>query len=102
LFLTGSGHESDEESIEKEKPNYKPSGLLLKELKTNSRGIEAKYVEPADAAPPKLQWRLYSFKNNTALGMSAVQCVRESECVSLFFFPFRFFKLKYFFFFDGY
>lgn len=66
--LTFSDASSEEDSADKEKPNFKPSGLLLKDLKTNSRGIEAKYLEPADAGNPTLQWRLYPFKGTTPLG----------------------------------
>jgi hypothetical protein len=75
FFSSSSGEEeASEDSTEKEKPNYKPSGLLLKDIKTNSRGVEAKYLEPADAAQPTLQWRLYPFKGKTPLGKSTRVC----------------------------
>jgi len=58
--------ESDSESIEKEKPDYKPSGLLNKS-KDTIRDVETKYVESPDGAIPKLKWRLYPFKGEQKL-----------------------------------
>jgi len=57
--------ESSEESIEKEKPNFKPSGIL--NPKQVVRGVEVKYVEAPDAGQPSLKWRLYPFKAEKAL-----------------------------------
>jgi len=56
---------SEEESIEKEKPNFKPSGLL--NPKQVVRGVEVKYIEAPDAGTPSLKWRLYPFKGEKAL-----------------------------------
>jgi len=58
--------DSDSEEIDKEKPDYKVSGLLDKG-KNTIRGVEVKYVECPDAALPKLKWRLYPFKGEKAL-----------------------------------
>jgi len=59
--------------IEKQKPNFKSSGLLAKETNTVNIGkqaIELKYNEPADARkPPASQaWRMYIFKGEETLG----------------------------------
>ncbi|VDO43799.1 unnamed protein product [Onchocerca flexuosa] len=52
--------------IEKEKPNFKPSGKLAEDTNTY-RGVVIKYNEPSDAHMPKLRWRLYPFKGDEAL-----------------------------------
>ncbi|CAG9538013.1 unnamed protein product [Cercopithifilaria johnstoni] len=60
-------HNSKEESkIEKEKPNFEPSGKLAEDTNTY-RGVVIKYNEPSDAHVPKLRWRLYPFKGDEAL-----------------------------------
>ncbi|KAL3998488.1 FHA domain family protein [Acanthocheilonema viteae] len=60
-------HSSKEESkIEKEKPNFEPSGKLAEDTNTY-RGVVIKYNEPSDAHLPKLRWRLYPFKGDEAL-----------------------------------
>ncbi|KAI6904148.1 PLP-dependent transferase [Hortaea werneckii] len=49
----------------KQKPNYKPTGLLAKEANTVAGTAKVlKYHEPPEARkpPPKEQWRLYVFK----------------------------------------
>ncbi|KAI7537638.1 SMAD/FHA domain-containing protein [Hortaea werneckii] len=49
----------------KQKPNYKPTGLLAKEANTVAGTSKVlKYHEPPEARkpPPKEQWRLYVFK----------------------------------------
>ncbi|PNS17271.1 FHA domain-containing protein DDL [Sphaceloma murrayae] len=59
----------EEPPIEKQKPNYEPTGLLAKEANTvrtdtkSSRQIILKYHEPPEARKPpaKQQWRLYHF-----------------------------------------
>ncbi|XP_951926.1 uncharacterized protein TA15135 [Theileria annulata] len=53
----------DSKLIEKEKPNFEPSGLLA--IETNNRnGIQLKYVVPEESIKPDLSWRLYIFKSN--------------------------------------
>lgn len=50
---------------EKQKPNWKPTGLLAKEANTVAgTSTVLKYHEPAEARkpPPKEQWRMYVFK----------------------------------------
>lgn len=54
-----------EELPEKQKPNWKPTGLLAKEANTVAgTSTVLKYHEPAEARkpPPKEQWRMYVFK----------------------------------------
>lgn len=50
--------------IVKEKPNFKPSGLLAKDS-NNIGGIRLKYTEPEDAAwpPSSPTYHIYSFVN---------------------------------------
>lgn len=48
-------------------PDFKPSGALEKAARTNDRGVEVKYVEPAEARKPSTKWRLYPFKGEEAL-----------------------------------
>lgn len=56
-----NGQDSKESKIQKEKPNFEPSGKLAED--TNMyRGVVIKYNEPSDAHLPKLRWRLYPFK----------------------------------------
>ncbi|VDK85958.1 unnamed protein product [Onchocerca ochengi] len=60
-------HDSKEKvKIEKEKPNFEPSGKLAEDTNTY-RGVVIKYNEPSDAHMPKLRWRLYPFKGDEAL-----------------------------------
>ena len=67
--LTHSHRESDESPVEKEKRNFKTSGALTKDARTDAKtGIELKYLEPADADMPKDRWRLYPFKQDQTLG----------------------------------
>ncbi|KAF4548628.1 FHA domain-containing protein [Elsinoe fawcettii] len=59
----------DEPPIEKQKPNYNPTGLLAKEANTvrastsSSRAVVLKYHEPPEARKPPAsqQWRMYHF-----------------------------------------
>ncbi|KAK5126396.1 hypothetical protein LTR85_010632 [Meristemomyces frigidus] len=55
---------------EKQKPNFKPTGLLAKEANTVAGTTTVlKYHEPPEARkpPPKEQWRLYVFKKKDLL-----------------------------------
>lgn len=61
------GEESGEKPPEKQKPNFKPTGLLAKEANTVAgSNVILKYHEPPEARKPssKDQWRLYIFKKN--------------------------------------
>eukprot|EP01127_Copromyxa_protea_P009220 TRINITY_DN2158_c0_g1_i2.p1 TRINITY_DN2158_c0_g1~~TRINITY_DN2158_c0_g1_i2.p1 ORF type:complete len:392 (+),score=93.31 TRINITY_DN2158_c0_g1_i2:156-1178(+) len=58
--------EESEEEIEKEKPDYKPSGLLTKDLKTR-KGVELVYTECEDGRIPVTKWRLYPMKDNAVI-----------------------------------
>lgn len=63
----GSGAE---ELPEKQKPNWKPTGLLAKEANTvKGTSTVLKYHEPAEARKPpaKEQWRMYVFKKKDLL-----------------------------------
>ncbi|KAF6025411.1 SNIP1 [Bugula neritina] len=51
---------------DKAKPDYGLSGKLADDTNT-FRGIVVKYNEPPEARKPKLKWRLYPFKGDTAL-----------------------------------
>lgn len=54
-----------EQQTEKQKPNFKPTGLLAKEANTVAGTTTVlKYHEPAEARkpPPKEQWRMYVFR----------------------------------------
>ena len=56
--------------VEKQKPNFKPSGLLAKEANTVAGTTSVlKYHEPPEARkpPPKDQWRMYVFKKKDLL-----------------------------------
>jgi len=57
---------SSEEDEEKEKPSFKPSGVLNKEFKIK-RGVEINYIEAGDAEKPVIRWRLYPFKEDKDL-----------------------------------
>ena len=60
----------DKEVIEKQKPNYAPSGLLAAETNTVANtSIVLKYNEPPESRlpPPSQPWRLYVFKNKDLL-----------------------------------
>lgn len=57
----------DAPPVEKQKPNFKTTGLLAKEANTVAGTTTVlKYHEPPDARKPpaKEQWRMYVFKNN--------------------------------------
>ncbi|KAH0538043.1 hypothetical protein FGG08_005355 [Glutinoglossum americanum] len=56
------------DNIEKQKPNYAPTGLLAAESNTVN-GIVLKYNEPAEARKPPARdaWRLYAFKGSELL-----------------------------------
>lgn len=60
-------------AIEKEKPNYRPSGLLAAAANTvkthNGGAVILKYQEPRDGRlpPASKQWRLYVFKGDEIL-----------------------------------
>ena len=61
---------SDGPPVEKQKPNYRPTGLLAKEANTvTGTTTVLKYHEPPEARkpPPKEQWRLYVFKKKDLL-----------------------------------
>lgn len=60
-YLRGDHDSKEEPKIEKEKPNFEPSGKLAEDTNTY-RGVVIKYNEPPDAHLPKLRWRLYPFK----------------------------------------
>lgn len=60
-YLRGDHDKKEESKIEKEKPNFEPSGKLAEDTNTY-RGVVIKYNEPSDAHLPKLRWRLYPFK----------------------------------------
>lgn len=56
---------------DREKPNFKPTGLLAKEAnKIEGTKISLKYHEPPEARkpPPSAQWRLWIFKGADTLG----------------------------------
>lgn len=57
---------ADGKPIVKEKPNFKPSGLLAKES-NNINGIALKYTTPKDSInPPKTpSYHIYSFKQGS-------------------------------------
>ncbi|EFO24628.1 FHA domain-containing protein [Loa loa] len=65
-YLRGDHDRKEEPKIEKEKPNFEPSGKLAEDTNTY-RGVVIKYNEPSDAHIPKLRWRLYPFKGDEAL-----------------------------------
>jgi smad nuclear-interacting protein 1 len=53
--------------VDKEKPDFAPSGLLAAEANTFN-GVVVKYNEPAEAKIPKTKWRLYVFKDDKQIG----------------------------------
>ena len=60
----------DSAPAEKQKPNYKPTGLLAKEANTIAGTTTVlKYHEPPEARkpPPSQQWRIYVFKQKDLL-----------------------------------
>jgi smad nuclear-interacting protein 1 len=64
------GAPGTEELPEKQKPNWKPTGLLAKEANTvKGTSTVLKYHEPAEARKPpaKEQWRMYVFKKKDLL-----------------------------------
>lgn len=63
-------NEGGEPLPEKQKPNWKPTGLLAKEANTVAgTSTVLKYHEPAEARKPptKEQWRMYVFKKKDLL-----------------------------------
>ncbi|KAI9759830.1 MAG: hypothetical protein M4579_002037 [Chaenotheca gracillima] len=59
------GAEDDETKVEKQAPNFRPTGLLAAETnRVANTSIVLKYNEPPEARkpPPKDAWRLYVFK----------------------------------------
>ncbi|KAL9528276.1 Smad nuclear interacting protein [Sphaerulina musiva] len=59
-----------EKAVEKQKPNFKPTGLLAKEANTVAGTTTVlKYHEPPEARKPpaKEQWRMYVFKKQDLL-----------------------------------
>lgn len=78
---------------EKQKPNFKPTGLLAKEANTvEGTTTVLKYHEPPEARKPpaKEQWRMYVFKKNDLLDTiqlytrSAWLCGRDQKVTDLF------------------
>jgi smad nuclear-interacting protein 1 len=65
---------SAEETKDKSKPNFKPSGLLAAETNTvkasDGTATVLKYNEPPEARKPVVGWRLYVFKGQEQLGVS--------------------------------
>ncbi|KAK3616108.1 hypothetical protein LTR56_026176 [Elasticomyces elasticus] len=64
-FRGETGLEGAEVQPEKQKPNFKPTGLLAKEANTVAGTTTVlKYHEPPEGRkpPPKEQWRMYVFK----------------------------------------
>ncbi|EMC99995.1 hypothetical protein BAUCODRAFT_145322 [Baudoinia panamericana UAMH 10762] len=52
----------------KQKPNFKPTGLLAREANTVAGTTTVlKYHEPPEARKPKQQWRMYVFKKKDLL-----------------------------------
>ena len=51
------------ETAEKQAPNYKPSGLLAKEILTVNNTV-LKYQAPNNSCLPKLKYRFHVFKND--------------------------------------
>lgn len=61
---------SGDKPFEKQKPNFKPTGLLAKEANTVAGTTTVlKYHEPAEARKPpaKQQWRMYVFRDKDLL-----------------------------------
>lgn len=57
---------------EKQKPNFKQSGLLAADA-LSKNGTVLKYVEPRDARVPNMgRWRLFVFKNNDVIDSFAL------------------------------
>eukprot|EP00914_Ancora_sagittata_P008183 GHVO01016114.1.p1 GENE.GHVO01016114.1~~GHVO01016114.1.p1 ORF type:complete len:194 (-),score=28.58 GHVO01016114.1:96-677(-) len=52
-----------EEAIEKEVPNFEPSGLLAAETNTKN-GVTLKYSKPVESRLPESRWRMYVFKKD--------------------------------------
>ena len=61
-------HESENNNVVKEKPNFGLSGALAQDDKTGNtyNGIVLKFSEPPEARTPNTRWRLYVFKKKTA------------------------------------
>eukprot|EP00918_Siedleckia_nematoides_P023208 GHVU01050040.1.p1 GENE.GHVU01050040.1~~GHVU01050040.1.p1 ORF type:complete len:120 (+),score=18.69 GHVU01050040.1:236-595(+) len=55
---------SDDEPVEKELPNFEPSGLLLRESNLRN-GVVVQYSQPPDARIPSKKWLLYMFKGES-------------------------------------
>ncbi|KAK5113545.1 hypothetical protein LTR62_003414 [Meristemomyces frigidus] len=89
------GETGDEGAVavpEKQKPNFKPTGLLAKEANTVAGTTTVlKYHEPPEARkpPPKEQWRMYVFKKKDLLDTiylhqrSAWLCGRDQKITDL-------------------
>jgi len=57
----------EEEPVEKEEPNFEPSGLLA--VEDNSKnGIPLKFTMPSDSRRPDQKWRLYCFSKQNEDG----------------------------------
>ncbi|KAI9269052.1 SMAD/FHA domain-containing protein [Phascolomyces articulosus] len=54
--------------VKSEEPNFGLSGKLAAETNT-VKGVELKYNEPAEAAKPKMKWRLYVFKGDQQIDL---------------------------------
>lgn len=48
----------------KERPNFKPTGLLAKDS-NNVAGVQLKYTEPQDSAPPEKEYILFLFSEDS-------------------------------------
>lgn len=59
--------EEPEEPVKKAEANFGLSGKLAAETNTY-KGVELKYVEPAEAREPTKKWRLYVFKGEKQIG----------------------------------
>ncbi|EGC35919.1 hypothetical protein DICPUDRAFT_151675 [Dictyostelium purpureum] len=67
--------EEEKRKIPKEKPDFKPSGALLRDKSSNNdddggddeNKVKLKWVEPSEASFPKDKWVIYPFKEKEAL-----------------------------------
>ena len=58
--------EEKKEEIQKELPNFEPSGILA-EYNNSVNGVVLKFTLPMDAAVPTESWRIYEFKGEETL-----------------------------------
>ena len=66
------------EQIEKEKPCFKPSGILA-EYSNKLNGVVLKFTEPIDAAPPTHEsWGLYPFDGEQSLKSVSLRTAADS------------------------